>query len=117
MRLATTLLLLCGCPSPSPLCLTSTAPTTDMLLVELGRTRACEGPVEVQEVILRRASDNTIRWRFKCTKDIKLSSFVYGVIPPGCIGEAAPALVAGEELVIDVEDVYGADGELKVTPR
>lgn len=105
-----------GC-TPAPLCVSAMDASATALSVKLARGKSCDQPVEVEEVIVRRASDRAILWRFRAGGGVKLSAFTYGVVPEGCTGPTAEALVPGEPVVVEVEDVFGADGVGKLTPR
>lgn len=110
--------LLACASSPTPLCVSASETSAAALTIALGRGKSCDQPVEVEEVLVRRASDKAILWRFRASGGVKLSTFTYGVVPADCTGDPpAEPLAPGVELSIDVEDVFGADGVLTVTPN
>ena len=114
--LALGLLTALACPQPSKVCVSATDDTAAALTIALGRGKGCSEPLPVQELIVRRAADKAILWRFSC-KDTTLSSVRYGEVPAGCTGEPAGPPAAGEALTFDVEATSGADGWLEVTPK
>lgn len=114
--LALGLLTALACPQPSQVCVSAMDDSAANLSFVLGRGKGCAEPLPTQELIVRKAADKSILWRFSC-KDTTLSQVRYGEVPDGCTGETAGPPTAGEALTVDVEATSGADGWLEITPR
>lgn len=100
------LALLLGCPRP-PLCLQTAAESTQDLTWAIHGGHACDQPVKVHRVVVRR--DGQPVWAFSSTEGNTLQTLTYGVLPEGFeVGREALPLASGD--VVELE-VRGAGDE------